>query len=143
MIECRRHVLVRVDSEDNNSSDLLESDKIFYIRKQFIGAFANVKPIIKNGRVQGYSIPRENFEGGDPTKEFALEEQYTAHELRQVPTEEEAILNRARAVLNANRFGWSEKITIALKRNGDKILKNEVTRDMICFGAGNDALLMK
>jgi len=133
------NVLVRLDEADDQ---LKEGDKRFYLRHQFVPAFTHAKPIVgADGRIMGYSLP-SNFEG-DPTKNIgpSVLPEYTAPTLPAPPTEEEAKQMRERAVQNAVRFGWSEKVSAALKHNGDRILNKEVTRDMVRFGAGGDAVV--
>ena len=138
------NVLVRIDENDSDRerTELLPTDKRFYIRAQFVKAFPGAKPIVdKDGITQGYSIPKESLED-DPTKGFDSGEEFGVHELPPLPTEEEARLNRKKAVENAIGFGWSKEVTAALKVVGDRLLNKEVTRDMVVFGAGNDALLL-
>jgi len=138
------NVLIRIDEneEDSERTDLLPTDKRFYMRNQFVSCFKGAKPIVEDGRVQAYSIPAASLEGEDPTKDYKTDEEFTIHTLPEIPTEEVARLNRIKAVKNAERFGWDPDITAALKNVGDKILNKEVTREMVNFGAGNDNLLL-
>merc|ERR1711939_146065 len=131
------NVLVRICEDkdvDRDRLELLDSDKNFYIRRQFIPAFEDARPLMRDGKVQGYSVPRESLKD-DPTKDFKPADEDTVHKLPPLPTEEEAQANRKKVIENAVRFGWSQEVTDSLKRNGDKILNGEVTRDMLAFGA--------
>lgn len=131
------NVLVRICEDKDAERDrleLLDSDKNFYIRRQFIPAFEDARPLMKDGKVQGFSVPRESLQG-DPTADFKPADGDTVHKLPPLPTEEEAQANRRKVIENAVRFGWSQEVTDSLKRNGDKILNAEVTRDMLAFGA--------
>jgi len=142
------NVLVRLDDESSaeagTTRHLQQGDRVFYLRHRFVPAFAGAAPLIDaHGKVQGYSIP-SGFEGvSDPTKDadpVSLPE-YSSPELPTYPTEEQARARRRQAVENAVRFGWSQAVTDALKHNGDRILEKEITRTMIRFGAGGDAVV--
>lgn len=133
---------------------------VCFMRRQHVRCFRAAKPVRdKEGRVCGFAMPRTlptdpapplgadhdahtdadiansgRETGGSNCQDELGEEREL--ELPPYPSAQEAQARRRQAVTNAARFGWSVDITHALRMHGDRILRKQVTRGMVSFGAG-------